>query len=273
MPDITTPGAQYLQKLIRHALSTPGVTGVYVGGALAAGGQDPFADLDLYLTIPDGLDLLPWLEALGETAYAGPTAVGARAVTPDGLTVNVLLNQAPSPGAQTVMEREAPPAAPTVPGLEPGAFWNGIYQAAAALGRQQPFAAHGRLEECRVALLALYRMALAPGSPGPGWEGLPESGALDGLKDWLVVPLDLRAQWRCAHRLATTYESLVLPLTERLDLRYPWAMRKLAFERLDQIRPDRPTAEVAIPKAEEPAPPRTGPAKFRVKRRAPEEQA
>lgn len=277
MPEPTTPGAQFLQRLIRHAMATPGVTGVYVGGALAAGGADPFLELDLYLIVPGGLDLAPWVGALGESAYAGITPTGCQAVTPDGLTVNVLLNQAPPAEAQTVLQTAAPAITEQVPGpgLDTPAFWNGLYQAAAALGRQQVFTAHGRLEQCRAALLDLYRLALTPGGSGAGWEGLdglPGAGALDGLKEWLVAPLDLRAQWRSAHRMATTYERLVLPLTERLGLSYPWAMRNLAFERLDQIRPDRPTAEVEIPKPPaDPEPPRTGPAKFKIRRRSPEQ--
>jgi len=286
MTEPTTPGAQYLQRLIRHAAATPAISAAYVGGTLAAGGADPFAELDMYLVAPPGYPAAEWLAALGGTAYLGPLPCGCQAVTPDGLTIRVLLADEPPAGVQTIFEREAPaPAAPdhAAPAAMPdltavaAGFWNGLYQAAAAIGRQQPFTAHGRLEACRLALAGVYRMALAPGGASAGWEGLdslPGAGALDGLKEWLVAPLDPRAQWRSAHRLASTFESLLLPLAQRLGLAYPWEMRNLAFARLDQVRPDRPQAAAPPPPAPEPEtePARTGPARFKIKRRPPSEQ-
>jgi hypothetical protein len=257
-----TEGSQYLQRLIRHLAGTPAVTAAFAGGGLAAGGGDPFAELELYAVAPGGLgqDLPAFLAPVGETAYLsarGPSA--CRIVTNDGLAIT--LTAAPTAaaltgltGTQALFDRTgsggatpAGPATAPLPDLAAAAatFWHDLWSAAAAIGQGRPLTAHGRLESCRTALVDLYRLALAPGRPGAGYEAaeaLPGAAALEKLFEWLVSPLDLREQWRCATRLAAAYESLVLPLLERLGLTYPWAMRNLAFARLDQVRPDRPAA-------------------------------
>ncbi|MDF2629056.1 MAG: hypothetical protein K0R39_2887 [Symbiobacteriaceae bacterium] len=163
-------------------------------------------------------------------------------------------------------------------------FWLDLHHATEAIGQGQPFTAHGRLEPCRAALVGIYRLALSPGAPGAGYEAaesLPGAAkVLDNLLEWLVVPLDPRAQWRCAHRLATNFEKLMLPLSERLHIDYPWAIRNLTFKQLDEIRPDRLTTAAEAPTvprfadlANVPdAPQKTpGPARFKLKsRRLPE---
>lgn len=167
---------------------------------------------------------------------------------------------------------------PTLP--DAARFWTDLHLAVEAIGLAQPLTAHGRLERCRAALIDLYRLALSPGAPGAGYEGaeaLPGAGkVLEGLLEWLVAPLDPKAQWRCAHRLATTFEKLMLPLAERLQLDYPWPSRNLAFKRLDETRPDRATAAAeapAVPRFAEltnvpDAPSRVpGPARFKLKSR------
>lgn len=160
-------------------------------------------------------------------------------------------------------------------------FWTDLHQATEAIGQAQPLTAHGRLERCRAALIDLYRLALSPGAPGAGYEGaesLPgASKVFEGMLEWLVAPLDSKAQWRCAHRLATTFEKLMLPLAERLQLAYPWPIRNLTFKRLDETRPDRPATAAAeapaVPRFAEltatpDAPPRSpGPARFKLKTR------
>jgi hypothetical protein len=283
----TTGGSQYLQQLIRRTAAEPAVMAAYAGGALATGGTDPFAELDLYLQLAG--DVPPpawaeWLGALGETAFTGPVAGGWRVITPDGLSIRLIVGGAVPAGAQPVFDRTGaePPAAAAAPLPDLAAaaarFWHDLYQALAAIGREQLFTAHGHLERSRAGLLAIYRLALAPGRPGTGWEGLetlPGAAALDSLKEWLVAPLELRAQWRCAHKLATAYESLTLPLLERLGAPYPWAMRNLVFQRIDQVRPDRPRVEAQLPPmAPDPEPPQApaGPARFKIKRRGSEEK-
>ncbi|HLN65187.1 MAG TPA: hypothetical protein VK464_27010 [Symbiobacteriaceae bacterium] len=285
MTEPTTQGSQYLQRLIRQAAAEPAWTAAYAAGALAAGGADPFAELDLCLTAPGGApDLAAWLSALGETAFSGPVKGGWRVITPDGLSIRLLLNGPVPAGAQVIFHRTGEEPGPgggaaggVIPDLEASAarFWHDLYQAGAAIGREQLFTAHGHLERCRAALLEIYRLALAPGQPGTGWDGLealPGAGALDGLKEWLVSPLELRAQWRCMHKLASSYESLTLPLLERLGLTYPWAMRNLVFARIDEVHPDRPRVAVDLPKEPEPEPTRApaGPARFKIKRRGAE---
>ncbi|HWI65994.1 MAG TPA: hypothetical protein VNT75_29550 [Symbiobacteriaceae bacterium] len=273
-------GSQYLQRLLRHAAATPNVTAAAVAGPVPG----TFPEVDLYLTALRGLpEPLPgWVELLGETAFAGAHEI----ISTDGLTIRVHINQPAPPDAQVLFQRgDYEPAQEAQPPLDLAAaaatFWRDLFQAAAAIGREQPFTAHGRLERCREGLVNLYRLALQPARPGAGWEGLETlpnaSKALIPLTEFLVLPLDRRAQWRCAHKLAEAFEKLMLPLTERLGLPYPWAMRNLAFQRLDQTRPDKNSADIPVPKlkdlAEEKAPPTRsqGPARFRVKtRREPE---
>jgi hypothetical protein len=175
---------------------------------------------------------------------------------------------------------------PTLP--DAAQFWTDLHQAVDAIGHEHPLTAHGRLERCRIALIDLYRLALSPGAPGGTYEGadsLPGGNkALDSLLDWLVAPLDLKAQWRCAHRLATTFEKLMLPLAERLGLAYPWTIRNLAFQRLDETRSDRTATAAELPPVpgrkdltaepdQQAATPRTSePARFKLKtRRQPQE--
>jgi hypothetical protein len=266
-------GSAYLQGLIRYVAATPAVT------AAAVVTHEPHAELDLYLTAPDGLPtpLPEWLAPLGETAFLGADEI----ITGDGLTIRVWVNHPAPAGAQVLFGAPAFGAvAAAMPDLAAAAarFWRGLYHACGALGQEQPLTAHGRLEACRTQLLDLYRLALAPGRSGNGWaamEALPGAAkVLEGLTEWLVAPLELRAQWRCAFRLAEAYEQLMLPLAERLHLAYPWAMRNLAFRRLDEIRPDKAAGLTGdVPRlrdaAEEPAP-RPGKAKVKVRVRRPE---
>jgi len=288
MATLTSEGSQYLQRLLRHAVATPAVAAAFVGGPSAGGGSDPFAELHVSLVAEPSFaaGLVSWIEPLGETAVAESDSRGCRIVTVDGLLLVVTVGETVPAGSQVIFDRRPSPTVSAQPAgteIEVGRFWLHLYQALAAIGREQPLAAHGQLEDCRVILLDPYRMALAPGRSTTGWEGadtLPGGTALlDGLRPWLVAPLAVQEQWRCAHRLATTYESLVLPLVERLKLPYPWALRNLAFGRLDAVRPTyggepdvaarRQQEADARPKESLPAaePVREGAAKFRIKSR------
>lgn len=219
----------------------------------------PLAEGSLRLSMPPEIaaNFAEWSGALGDLAGAVPQAGGWLLIGGDGTAV--------------VTSFVVTPAADTDPGRAAARFWADLYRAMGAVGRAEPFSAHGHLEVCRTALLGLYRLALAPGRPGSGWAGaeeLPGGQVLGSLLDWLVCPLDLHAQWRCAHRLAAAYESLMLPLSQRLEMPYPWALRNLAFARLDAVRPAQPAAErmQAPPEpAEDGA--RAGPARFKVKLR------
>ncbi|HYF91244.1 MAG TPA: hypothetical protein VD969_03250 [Symbiobacteriaceae bacterium] len=272
-------GSQYLQRLIRQAAATPSVLAAAVAGPAEG---DRFAELALYLAVDRGLPE-GWTAPAGAAAYAGAEQI----ITEDGLTIRLRVNEPFPPGAQPLFDRRvatAAPEAPVLPDLESAAarFWSDLYGAGAAIGRAQPFTVHGRLERCRAALLDIYRLALRPDGPGAGWEGaeaLPGAArVLDPVQEWLVQPLDLRAQWRCAYKLAEAYEKLMLPLAERLGLAYPWTMRNLAFRRLDEIRPDRGGApNTTVPRLRDtadepdPAPRRGGPGRFRVRTRRGEE--
>lgn len=292
----------YLEALIRHTAGAAEVRAAYAGGSLGLGQSDPFGELELYLVAPPAFEagLLAWLSPLGETAYAEPVRGGCRIITLEGLpiTLQVVSDHDLLPAGQVSplfdrTGREAGEQGASVDGgegqgpdlgdlaAEAARFWHDLFGTAAAIGRGQPLTAHGGLEACRLHLINLYRLALAPGSPGRGWKGSDQlpggERLLESLSEWLVCPLEVRAQWRCANRLATTYESLMLPLTERLKLPYPWAMRNLVFQRLDEIRPDRPKPEEGTPAAQPTPPPPppepeqrpAGPARFKVKVRRP----
>lgn len=286
---MSSAGSAYLQALLRHTAADARITAAYVGGPLVMERPDRFPELDLYLIAPAGFaaELPAWLAPLGDAAHLDVTPGGCSLVTTDGLAVavHVIPGTAalPKQGVKPVFDRGAEPGE-AVAGLslEPARFWHHLYLLGAAIGRGQPFTAHGELEACRLELLNLYRLALTPGAAGSGWtriEDLPGAGRIiEGMTEWLVSPLEIWALWRCAHKLSTTYESLVLPLAERLGLDYPWAMRNLAFERLAREKPDRVAqaeeiarASARVQAAPEPtsAPSQpAGPAKFRIKRRS-----
>lgn len=253
---MSSHGSEFLQNLIRLLYATPAVSAAWIGGDLARPGAALIERIDLYLVAAPGFSegIRPWLAAAGPVAYSGPDEEGWRVVTPDG--VEWLIHLRPpdrTGGLQPLFDRREaaePPGEAGVPGIDltamAGRFWSDLLRAARALGAGEPFTAHGHLEECRRALVALYRLALAPGERGHGWQGADAVAGLEPVREWLVAPLDLRAQWRSAHHLAAAYESLMLPLCQRLGLDYPMAMRNLAFQRLDQARPDR-AREVAPP--------------------------
>lgn len=263
--------AEFLQGLIRRLYSEPRITAAYLGGDLAnaATGLD---EIDLYLLADPSFRaaLATWLEPLGHLAYSGAEPNGWRTVTPDGVEWRFRFRlPASTAGLERLFDRRGQAQVPAVeaePAIDlpamAGRFWSDLHRAARAIGKGHPLTAHGRLEECRRAMLNLYRLALAPRTAGEGWEGaeaLPGVvTALAPVQEWLVAPLDLRQQWRSAHRLASTYESLMLPLCDRLGVPYPMAMRKLAFDRLEQSRPDR-GAEAAPPQPPEPPTPAPAP--------------
>lgn len=118
-----------------------------------------------------------------------------------------------------------------------GDFWRDLFRAARAIRREQTLTAHRWLFACGGRLLDVYRLALAPGTAGTGWEGADDvpglPAALERVRPALAAPLDLRAQRSAARRLAEAFEGLVLPLCERLGLAYPMALRSLAFQELD----------------------------------------
>ncbi len=318
----SSPGAGYLERLVRRMAGEAEVRAAYAGGPLAGGRADPYAELDLLLVASAAFRerLLGWMEPVGETAFLGAIPGGCRAITTDGLVINLKVaerREEADPGGMNVLfEREgatrageaagpggaaAGPEAVAPTAADPGAldreaasFWADLYRAAGAIGRGRVLSAHGLLEPCRARLLDLYRLALAPDRPGRGFadaEDVPGADrALERVLPWLVCPLEARAQWRCAHRLATTYESLMLPLCERLGLSYPYPMRNLAFQRLDAIKTRWEAARAPIEQEAEqegapegagaketgaasggPAAPegsqRKGPARFRIKRR------
>lgn len=250
---------EFLQGLIRRLHTVPEVSAAYLGGDLAQPGPEGVERIEFFLVASPAFrqGMPAWLAPLGETAFSGPEGEeGWRLVTPEGVEWLIRFAlPASTDGLQALFDRrvpaegEASPAETLDLALMAGRFWADLHRAARALGQGQPLTAHGRLEGCRRALVDLYRLALAPREQGQGWEGADRVAALHPVREWLVAPLDSRAQWRSAHRLASAYESLMLPLCQRLGVPYPMAMRNLAFERLDKARPD-PSVESAPPRTE-----------------------
>lgn len=283
MSDVVSP---YVLSLLRRVARAPAVLAVYTRTPVWTVSE---SDVSLVLVAEAALaaDLPTWLADVGETALLDPCPDGCRVITTDGTVVDVALIIAPQalpPGElQGIYRRDGAdvPAQATAAEVPPdltagvGRFWGHLYVAATALGRGWPFTAHGELELCRSEMVALYRAALAPGSTGSAWAGVEafdRVGALSGMTPWLVAPLQTREQWRSAHQLAAAYESLMLPLLERLNLPYPWAIRNLAFARLDAVRPDgrRPTAPPSAAPDPEP-PPQRAQLKVRIRHREPKE--
>lgn len=274
----------FLQQLIRTLYAEPLVSAAYLGGDLAGAAPDLIERVELHLAAAPAFarGLATWLSPLGEaafsgpeeTAFSGPDTQGWRVVTLDGVEWCFFFypeeRLVPSAGMTPLFDRRSTlPTAPPAPaldlGLMAGRFWSDLYRAARALCQGQTLTAHGHLEEGRRALVDLYRLAIAPGAPGRGWAGADLlAGVNQGLvpmREWLVAPLDLRAQVRSAHRLGAAYESLMLPLCQRLGVPYPMAMRNLAFKRLEQARSGaKPESEGTGEAATAPVPPQEAPA-------------
>jgi hypothetical protein len=287
---------EFLQGLIRRLYGEDAVQAAYLGGDLVSGAAVERIDLFLAAAPAFRTGLAAWLAPLGEQPYSGSEPDGWRVVTPDGVewrfhfavpadtaglqplfdrrkAVGTTAGEAVGTTAEESVEPPAGGAAepPAEEGVDltamAGRFWADLYRAARALAKGAVFTAHGDLERCRRALVDLYRLALAPRQAGRGWEELDGIAGVEPLKEWLVAPLEVRAQWRSAHRLAAAYESLMLPLCQRLGLAYPMAMRNLAFQRLDQARPDRGAEGAAPAEAAPPAPAPAAPAgKMRIAR-------
>jgi hypothetical protein len=273
---ISEKGTEIIRKLIRLCFAT---TAIVAAGAVTQEPSDPFPSLDLYLTCDDGFaqGLALWLASLGAVAFSEVTPTGYHLVTSDGVAIAIYIGLPLPLDAQSLFNRTTPESSPLERSLSdewlrPAQFWRDLHLAAAAIGRGHTLSAHGGLELCRLHVINLYRLALAPSSASAGWHGADRTlgrHTLAGLKEWLVAPLDVRAQWQNGYRLATTYESLVLPLCERIDIRYPWAMRNLAFQRLEQVKPaHKALEEVGMPMvvpAPEPEPGRAPTGGLRLK--------
>lgn len=266
--------ADYLQQLIRLIGATDAVKAAWVGPDTTAPEPAERIAITLVVQADAFTALAQQFAGLGDVAFSGPAADGWRIVTADGLEFAITV--ASEPGHLSVSgltplfnhAGEAETAGPPLDLVEmAGRFWSDLHRAAIALERGWLLSAHGELERCRQGLLDLYRLALAPGEPGRGWSGAEAvPGLADRLAahaDWLVAPLERRGLQRSAHRLASTYESLMLPLCSQLGLTYPMAMRNLAFRRLNAIRPDPAPGEV-VERPTAPAP-QEGPRRLKVK--------
>ncbi|HLO04062.1 MAG TPA: hypothetical protein VK191_13210 [Symbiobacteriaceae bacterium] len=246
---MSNPGPALLRSLIAKAQQEPAVDGLWVGGSALIAPDEPFVTLQLIYAAP----ALPAVVGEG-IALARPVDGGLQVVTEDGLDFTLRLlapGEEPSLTAFRQVKRPAGRPAGVTPTPEPAspslsehliamgaAFWGDLYRATAAVGQGEPFTAHGHLERCRGALLALYR--LAGGDLGTGWfaaEARLGAQLQQELGEWLVAPLAAEPQWRNAYRLAQRFESLMLPLAEKLKLDYPWKMRTLAFDRLGKAKP------------------------------------
>lgn len=245
---MSNPGPALLRALIAGAQQDPGVAGLWVGGSALLAPEEPFLTLHLIYAA----ERLPAVEWEG-IALCRAVDDGLQVVTADGLdfTLRLLAPGEEVPAAQFRQVKGVVGASgggvPSNPDLgtelaRMGAgFFGDLYRALAAIGQGEPLSAHHYLERCRGALLALYR--LAAGDAGSGWngaEGPLGAGLVQELSSWLVAPLVLEEQWRNGYRLAQRFESLFLPLAERLGLDYPWQMRTLAFDRLGKAKPGAP---------------------------------
>lgn len=258
---MSNPGPALLRSLISQGQKDPAVDGLWVGGSALLAPEEPFLTLHLVFGAPS----LPAVAGEG-IALLRSVDGGLQVVTEDGLDFTLRLlapGEEFSPSAFRVVKRPGRgavdgPAAPgagasstpslTAPSADSSLtdhlaamgtdFWGDLYRGLAAIGQGEPFTAHGYLERCRSALLALYR--LAGGDLGSGWfaaEAPLGAQLRQELGEWLVVGLQAEAQWQNAYRLAQRFESLMLPLAERLKLAYPWKMRTLVFDRVGKAKP------------------------------------
>lgn len=264
--------AEFLQNLLRGIFAEPRVHAAFLSGDLLEPSSHELDEMELHLAVERSFrrEIGEWLPKVGELVYSGADSHGWTAVTPDGVEWRFHFHTpdepVPTEGTQRLFDRRPAPHTPAPPERSEldlaalaGRFWCGLYRAARALERNHTLIAHRWLQSCGGELIQLYRLALAPGTPGDGWEGADAipglSAALEPVRDALVAPLEGRAQRRSAYRLATAYEGLMLPLCERLGIVYPMEMRNLVFQRLDLGRARDGAAQGALSSCEGQVPP------------------
>lgn len=216
--------AEFLQQLLHRLRQEPAVQGTRVAEERSGSGEADRVDLHVAAGPDFAPGLPPWIGSLPGCVYSGLEPHGWTLISADGVEWRLHL---PKPSGRAEVDLSA----------LGGDFWRDLYRAGRAIRQARPLTAHRWLFACGGRLIDLYRAALAPGSTGAGWEGAEEvNGLLDALepvRTALSAPLDVREQRRAAHRLATAFEALMLPLCERLGLAYPMALRNLAFGQLD----------------------------------------
>ena len=79
-----------LDALIAFAGADPRIDALWLQGSLAAGGADPFSDVDAYLAIRDADYDAVWADRAGVLARIGGTLVWSDAVTPGLIAVHAL---------------------------------------------------------------------------------------------------------------------------------------------------------------------------------------
>jgi len=248
----------FLQHLLEWLRGEPWVLAVWVDSRLTAPGSGDVDEVALHLAVegPFAQAAGAWAASLPDLAYTGPEPHGWTLITADGVEWRLCLHGAGDDvGAshlQPVFDRRAPspPAGPAAPERDrvsapaqpdlaamAGGFWRDLYRAGRAIRAERPLTAHHWLFACGGHLVDLYRAALAPDSGGRGWIGADEVPgllrALEPVREALSAPVECRAQRRAAHRLAETFEGLVLPLCRRVGAAYPMALRTLAFRSLE----------------------------------------
>jgi predicted nucleotidyltransferase len=119
-------------------------------------------------------------------------------------------------------------------------FWHDVGHVITALGREQPWWAHGQLEQLRGVCLDLAR--LDAGVPleedEPYWKvdtAVPPE-VLARLAE-TIVPLEVGPMRSAALALVALYRDLAQPLTARLGLPYPTRLDELLTIRLEALWP------------------------------------
>jgi len=232
--------AEFLQQLLQRLRQEPAVTDISV--AEGQSGASETDRVDLHVSV--GPDLAPglpaWTRTLPGCVYSGVEPHGWTLISGDGVEWRLHLRIGSAGGeAASGSAARAGWAEGDLAALA-GDFWRDLYRAGRAIRQARPLTAHRWLFACGGRLVGLYRTALSPGSPGEGWEGAEEVpgllSALEPVRAALCAPLDVMEQRRAAHRLATAFEGLMLPLCEKLGVAYPMALRNLAFGQLDAQR-------------------------------------
>lgn len=267
--NIGSANERLVERLVQLAETDARVIGLFLYGSHAAGGADEHSDVDIGLVTtddahPEVVASAPELVAsLGEPLFleSFDDPAHLHAILADGVELElmvqreaeleldrphrVLVDKLGSMTARRSGHTKAE-AAEASQGAELRRliqwFWHDLGHVVTALAREQPWWAHGQLEELRGVCLDLARLGagvpLEPGEPYWKVDGAVQTDVLDRLAD-TVVPLDLARMRTAALDLITLYRQLARPLAAQYGVPYPDELDTLLTGRLEALRTTR----------------------------------
>jgi predicted nucleotidyltransferase len=258
-----TPEGRLIERLVRAAQADERIIALILYGSRAAGGWDDHSDVDIGLVASDEAhaDLVAgarglvaslgeplFLESFGDPAHL-------HAIFADGAELELMVQRQADVDLglphRALVERAglAGPAGRPEAASDADAereevrrlvqwFWHDVGHVITALAREQPWWAHGQLEQLRGVCLDLARldagMPLEEGEPYWKVDAAVPAELLAGLTE-TVVPLEIGPMRLAALALIGLYRDLAQPLTARHGLPYPTRLDELLAGQLEAL--------------------------------------